>query len=276
MERHKNLWRRYTRNTLGLSGMIILLFVLMTQLFDFIVPYGPREISEDILIMPCFKHVMGTDYLGRDIFSQVLEGVRVSLTIGSLSAITAVFIGLLVGAISGYFGGVLDEILMRVTEIFQSFPRLVLALVFAALFGASLWNVILIISILSWSTIARLTRAEILSVKERQFVEASKISGASKLTLIFGEILPNCLTPAIVNLSFLIGGAIKMEAGISFLGIGDPKLMSMGRILYNARMYYTQAWWMAVFPGVFLAIVIIACNLIGDGLNFSLNPRLNK
>jgi peptide/nickel transport system permease protein len=255
--------------------IIILSLSIVTLLAPQISPYDPRKSSrKEPLVPPNSKHFLGTDDLGRDVFSQVLEGIGVSFIISIIAATTSVTLGTLVGAISGYYGGVIDGVLMRLTELFQTIPRFFMALVLAAIFGGSLWNIILVISLLTWPSTARITRANFLSLKERDFVSSAKAMGASKLTIIFGEILPNSISPIIVNLSLLMATAIKLEAGISFLGLGDPELISLGKLLYNARMFIRVSWWMAVFPGLALSLLVLGFNLIGDGLNYVLNPRL--
>jgi peptide/nickel transport system permease protein len=219
---------------------------------------------------------MGTDDLGRDIYSGVVYGARVSLTIGVLSGLVSTVIGILVGAISGFHSGMLDEILMRFTEIFQVFPAFILALVFVAIFGPSLTNVIIALGIVGWPSTARLVRAEFLKLKEADFAVAARALGASKIDLIFSEILPNALPVAIVNTSFQVADAILNEAGLSFLGLSDPSLMSWGRILGNSVPYLRIAWWMSVFPGLLILVTVASMNLIGDGFNDVLNPKLRE
>ncbi len=270
-------WKRYRKNRAAVFGLgLICFFVLIALLAPIIAKTGPFKIGTATFMPPSETHYMGTDNLGRDIFSQVVFGARISLMVGFLAASTSAVIGTLVGAISGFFGGKIDETLMRITEMFQIIPRFVLAIVIVALFGSSIWYVIFVIGILSWPSIARLVRAEFLSLKEQEFVEAARSVGVGKLAIIFREILPNASAPIIIALTLQVAGAIELEAGLSFLGLSDPNVMSWGRILHNAQSYLRNAWWMAFFPGLSIFFTALGANLVGDGLNDALNPRLKE
>jgi len=225
---------------------------------------------------PSSQHLMGTDHMGRDLFTDVLYGARTSLQIGFLAATTSVLIGTIVGALAGYYGSYKDEILMRITEVFQVVPRLFLALAAVAIVGPTVWNVIWVIGLTSWPTTARLVRAEFLSLRERPFVEASKGLGAGDIQVIWGEIFPNATSSIVVNSSFEVARAIVLEAGLSFLGLGDANVASWGRTLQEAQSYLQRAWWTSLFPGLFIALTVLGLNLIGDGLNDALNPRLRE
>jgi len=214
--------------------------------------------------------------MGRDLFTDVLYGARTSLQIGFLAATTSVLIGTIVGALAGYYGSYKDEILMRITEVFQVVPRLFLALAAVAIVGPTVWNVIWVIGLTSWPTTARLVRAEFLSLRERPFVEASKGLGAGDIQVIWGEIFPNATSSIVVNSSFEVARAIVLEAGLSFLGLGDANVASWGRTLQEAQSYLQRAWWTSLFPGLFIALTVLGLNLIGDGLNDALNPRLRE
>ena len=187
---------------------------------------------------------------------------------------TSTVIGLTIGSIAGYFGGRADNVLMRITEMFQILPQFFLAIIVVALFGSSLWNIVFVIGILTWPVTARLLRAEFMTLKGREFVDAARALGMSDFDLITREILPNALPPIIVNASLQISGAILLEASLSFLGLGDPDAMSWGIMLHNAQEYFNRAWWMAAFPGLALFATTLALNLTGDGLNDALNPKL--
>ncbi len=276
--RFSEFWRRYKQNKTSLIGLIIVLLFTSVALFAHVIaPYDPFKIAvAQVFEQPSLEFLMGTDALGRDIFSGVIYGARVSLLIGFFAAITSAIIGVLIGSIAGYIGGNTDAILMRITEIFQTIPAFFMALVLVTLFGSNVWNVIILLGVLSWPRTARLVRAEFLSLKEREFVEAARAVGASSAEIVFGEISINSLAPVIVNTSMEVGRAILIEAGLSFFGLGDLNQISWGMMLKNAQQYLRTAWWMALFPGMCIFIVVLALNLVGDGLNDALNPRLKE
>ena len=208
--------------------------------------------------------------------SRVVHGARVSLTIGVMAALTSTAIGITVGALAGFYGGLLDDLLMRITEVLFMIPRIFVALIVVALFGPAMMNVILVIGLLSWPVIARLVRAEFLSLKEREFVEAARSLGSSNWDLMFSEILPNGLAPVVVATSLQVGQAILIESTLAFLGLGDPTTPSWGLLLNSAQPWLEKAWWMSFFPGVSLALTVLGLNLVGDGLNDAINPALKE
>jgi len=271
-------WRRYRKSRSGLAGLALVAgFVLLAGLAGLIAPFAPLDTKTGTPFeRPGPIHYFGTDDLGRDVFSGVVHGARVSLAVGFLAAITSTIIGILIGAMAGYFGGWADDLLMRVTELFMVIPVFVLGLLLVALFGPSVGNVIVVISILSWPGTARLVRAEFLSLKSREFVEAARSLSASHLDIIFSEILPNALAPVIITTSLRVATAILIEAGLSFLGFGDPNTISWGLMLYWAQNFIRHAPWMAVFPGLAISLTTLAFNLVGDALNDALNPRLKE
>jgi peptide/nickel transport system permease protein len=272
-------WLKYKRNTLAAVGIIMAFFMIgVGILAPIIAPYNPLKLGDKTFVPPTLtwdlrEHLFGTDDLGRDILSGSVFGIRISLIIGSLATVISLAVGVPLGAISGYFGGRIDDVLMRVTELFLVIPKLFLAIVLVAFFGSSLWNLILVLGVLSWPSIARLVRGQFLTLKERQFVEASRALGASERTIIFREILPNAMPPVIVNATLLVSSMILTEAGLSFLGLGDPTVMSLGTMLHNAQDFITRAWWMMLFPGLAIFIIALAITLVGEGLNEALNPR---
>jgi peptide/nickel transport system permease protein len=270
-------WRRFCQNRLALVGLVLLvLTVAMAVLAAVVTPEGPFKIAGGRLRPPSLEHWLGTDHLGRDVLAGVLYGARTSLMVGLLSVILSVAIGVVVGALAGYYGGWIDDVLMRITEIFQVMPRFFLALFVVAIFGANLWGIIFVIGILNWSEIARLLRAEFLSLKERPFVTAARAYGAGNLQIIVQEILPNASSPVIVAGSLQIASAVLLEAALSFLGVGDPNTMSWGTMLNSAQQYLRYAWWTATFPGLAICVMTLGVALVSDGLNDALNPRLKE
>lgn len=269
-------WYRFQRNRLGLAGLIFIILCIGVAIFaPLLTNKDPLEGGSNALLAPGRDgYLLGTDDLGRDIWTQLIYGARVSLTVGVLSALSTCIIGVAVGSLAGFFGGWVDAILMRISEFFQTLPRFVLALVVVALFGSGIFKLILVIAVLSWPQVARLVRAQFLSLRESPFVEAARVGGMGKLPLIVVEILPNALPPVIVVMSLDIAGAILIEAGLGFFGLGDPNLVSWGGMLNQAQVYLRQAWWLAFFPGLAISLIVLAFNLLGDSLNDALNSRL--
>lgn len=219
---------------------------------------------------------MGTDDLGRDIFTEVLYGERVSLVIGFLASSIAFTVGVIAGAVSGYFGGTTDMIVMRVTELFQVVPRIFLVIITVALFGAHIEVTAIAIGITSWPASARILRAEFLSRRDSEYVMAARVIGASNWHLIVREILPNAIAPVIVAATLNVATTILLEASLAFLGLSDPNVSSLGRMLQGSIQFLQIAWWMSVFPGLVVVLLVVSINLIGDGLLDSLNPKLQQ
>ena len=274
----ENKWRNFYSNWVSVLGLIILLLLTVTALIGpLIAPFDPEDLEIGrMATAPNSMYWVGTDELGRDVFSRAVTATRVSLLVGIIAAGVSTLVGLLVGSLSGFFGGWLDHILMRITEVFQVVPQFFLAVVLVALFGASVLNIIVAIALLTWPIIARLTRSEFLSLKTRQYVDAAYLGGASNTRLIFREILPNAMGPIIVSATLLVGRAMLTEAGLSFLGLGDPSRISLGVMLYQSRPFVQFAWWAALFPGMMIFLAVLSTNLIGDGLNDVINPHLNE
>jgi peptide/nickel transport system permease protein len=270
------LWYRFTRSK---AAVVALAFVALTILVALFAPLiqtsNPFSGGPDAMRPPLTAgHFLGTDHLGRDVYSQLVNGARASLLIGFAVAFAGTVIGVIIGALSGFFGGWVDQVLMRISEFFQTLPRFVLALVIIALFGSSLVTLIFVLSILSWPQTARVARTGFQSLRSAAFVDAARVSGMPRRTIIAREILPNVLSSVIVVGSLDVGGSILIAAGLSFFGLGDPNQVSWGGMLQQAQLYLSQAWWMAVFPGTAIALLVLALNLVGDGLNDALNPRL--
>lgn len=271
----REFWRRYRRSLAGVVGLAtIALLAIVAVMADLIAPANPFALSPESFRPPGLRHLMGTDDLGRDIWSGVVYGARVSLLVGLLTAGASTLFGILIGGVSGYYGGTIDDVLMRLTEFFMVIPRFFLALVIIALFGASLWGIILVLAALSWPMTARLFRAEVLRLKSLEYVVAARAMGCEDVPILLKQILPNALSPIIVNISVQVAYAIILEAGLSFLGLGDPSSMSWGVMLSNAQQFLRRAWWTATFPGLAIFLAVFGFNLVGDGLNDALNPRL--
>jgi peptide/nickel transport system permease protein len=269
--------RRFLRNRAAVIGLAMLaVLVLCATLAGMLGGASPRTMGDVPLASPSRQHPFGTDDLGRDVWTGVLHGSRVSLFVGVAAATTSAAIGILIGAFAGYYGGRLGDVLMRVTEFFLVVPTFLLALVLVAVSRPSIWKIIVTIGALGWPSTARLVRAEFLSLREREFVMAARAIGAGSERIVFRQILPNATPPIIVNTSLGVAAAILVEAGLSFLGLGDPNMFSWGLMLRNSREFLQMAWWMPTFPGLAIFLTVLSLNLVGDGLNDALNPRLRQ
>lgn len=270
----REFWKKYARNRGAVFGLyVVLVFMLVGALSPWLAPFQPLSIGKDSFHAPDSRYLMGTDDLGRDLLSGILWGSRISIMVGLIAAATSTLIGVIVGSVSAYYGRMVDDLLMRVTEFFLVIPRFFLVLIIVALFGSSIWHIILVIGILSWPVTARLVRAEFLSLREKEFVQGVRAMGASDPRIILRHLLPNAGPPIIVSGSLQIARAILMEAGLSFLGLGDPNQITWGVMLYNAQRFLRHAWWTATFPGLAIFFIVMGFNLIGDGLNDALNPK---
>jgi peptide/nickel transport system permease protein len=269
--------RRFSRSSSGVVGLVLTLAVLVVAVFaESIAPHDPFRAVGSPFQPPSGRHWMGTDDLGRDLFSAVVAGARTSMTVVvAVSAISAV-IGLVVGAVAGYRGGLVDDGLMRVTEMFQSVPRFFLALLVVALFGAGLSNLILLLGVTSWPLLARVVRTETLSLREREFVGAARALGASNARIVIGHILPHVVPAALVIIALMGSRVILLEASLSFLGLGDPNAMSWGLLANNAQRFMRVAWWMTVFPGLAILVAVLGLNLLSDAINSALDPHVRS
>ena len=270
--------RMFAANYAAIAGLVILLLIIVVALigpllyqtdpFEMVwAPFSPPGVEGFLL---------GTDYLGRDLLAQIIHGGRATLAVGCAAALLSVFIGITFGALSGFYRGWVEEVLMRITEFFQVLPTLLFSMVLVALFGASLAMITFAIGIVSWTAVARITRAEFLKIRELEYVTAARSGGAKNLNLIFCVILPNALPPIVVQAALLVGFAILFEAGLSFLGLSDPNVMSWGGIMGNNRPYILLHGHTIMYPGLAIFISVLSISLIGDGLNDALNPKLRK
>jgi len=270
-----SFWHIYAKNRLAFFSLWILAGILLLGLLGpHFSPFDPHRVGLGKMYTPVgLRFVMGTDNLGRDVLSRFLWGAQTSLFVGFAAAAASTILGVLVGTFAGYVGGFVDSLLMRVTELFQVIPRFFLALLLVALFGANIWNIIFAIGVLSWPVTARLVRSEFLSQRQRYYVDAARMQGASTWNLIFAEIMPNVMGVVIVNSTLMVGQAMLLEAGLSYIGVGDPSTVSWGTMLNEAQRSLGRAWWMSVFPGLGIFLSVLSLNIVGDGLSDVLNPR---
>ena len=265
-------------NRAAVVASVILVMIVLAAVFGpMLYPTDPFEMVWVPFTPPGTDgFILGTDYLGRDMLSGLLNGGRVSLTIGLVAALMSVFIGITFGALAGFYRGLVEEVLMRITEFFQVLPTLLFSMVIVALFGASLTVVTIAIGIVSWTAVARITRAEFLRIRELEYVTASRAAGASNMVLMTRVILPNALPPIIVQAALMVGSAILFEAGLAFLGLSDPNVVSWGQIIGSNRTYILDASFTVTIPGLAIFVTVLSISLIGDGLNDALNPKLRR
>jgi peptide/nickel transport system permease protein len=270
-----SLWARLLKDRGAAASLAILsLFVLGGIFSKAIAPDDPSQMSRNLLAPPSLDHPFGTDELGRDLLSRVIYGARTSLTIAVFSVALGTAIGLFFGLIAAYYGQLTDSVVMRIMDAFMAFPGLILALVLASILGPGVKSAVIAISCFSIPSVSRLLRASVLEVKERPFVEASRAAGAGDRYLMFRVILPNCSSPILVHIAFASAGAILVEAGLAFLGLGvQPPTPSWGSLLDYGRRYSSQAYWYVVAPGGVLFIVVMALNILGDSLRDLLDPQ---
>ena len=272
-------WRETVRlfcaNRAALLGFIFVCgFILVGVFGPIIMPADPFEMVAPPLVGPSGETYFGSDYLGRDVFIGIIHGARPTMIIALTATLVTVSIGLTIGAVAGFYGGMIDNVLMRVTEFFQVLPPLVFAMVIVAVFSSDIVVVILAIAVTTWPTEARLTRAEFLKIKEYEYVTASKALGDRNFRIITKIILPNAMPPIIIAITLRIGITVIYEAALSFLGLTDPDLVTWGKMIGQSRDFFFDAWWTVTFPGVAILMVVLCIALIGDGLNDAFNPKL--
>ncbi|AOG07497.1 ABC transporter permease [Bosea sp. RAC05] len=267
----------YFRSPPAVIGLLLLMLVLaMAVSADWLYPRDPLALAGRPLIWPFAnpRFLLGTDNSGRDIAAQIFHGARISLLIGLVATLISVVIGITIGAVAGYYGDWVDTVLMRVTEAFQTLPNFILLLVLVAVFGSTITTVTVAIGIVSWPASARLTRAEFLSLRNREFVQAGRTLGLRDARLIFGEILPNALPPVIVYASVVMAIAILLESALAFLKLSDPNVASWGNLIGAGRDVLRVQWYVSAIPGIAILVTVLAVSLVGQGLNDALNPRL--
>jgi len=270
---------KFKKNKLALFGTVIILIMFFVGIFAPVLsPYNPNKINVDHIFLSPFQnnHILGTDGLGRDVLSRIIWGTRVSIKVGFVATGISIIIGILIGSIAGYYGRMVDSVLMRFVDMMLCFPSFFLILSVVAITKPCITNIMIIIGLTSWMGIARLVRGEFLSLKEREFTQAAKIMGASNMRIIFRHILPNAMAPVYVAATFGIAGAILTESALSFLGLGvQPPTSSWGNLLSTGKSTIEFAWWITAFPGLAILITVLSYNLLGEGLRDILDPRLD-
>jgi len=274
-----DVWRRFCRNKAGLAGLAVTVLLVLTAIFaDLVAPYSP--VAQDLnntFSRPTLQNVMGTDNFGRDIFSRVIFGTRTSLRIGFIAVGAGLIVGLILGSLAGFYGGTLDNVLMRFIDILISIPSILLAIAIVAALGPGLTNVMIAVGLASIPGYTRITRAAVLTIREREFVEAARAIGSSDFGIITRHILPNCLAPIIVQATLGLSGAILSAAALSFIGLGiQPPTPEWGFMLSDGRRFIREYSHMVTFPGLAIVTVVLAINMVGDGLRDALDPKLKK
>ena len=277
--RQREFWARLKRNRMAMIGLGLVLGLFMVSIFaPWLAPYDPNSINlKEVLMPPSPAHYLGTDTLGRDVLSRIIFGSRVSLKVGFVAVGLATLIGLFVGALAGYYGGWVDQGLMRLVDLMLCFPAFFLILAVIAVLEPSIWNIMVVIGLTGWMGVARLVRAEFLSLREREFVTAARALGASDTRLIMRHMLPNALAPVMVSATLGVAGAILTESALSFLGLGvQPPTPSWGNILTAGKDNIEIAWWLSVFPGLAILVTVMSYNLLGEGIREAIDPRLKE
>ncbi|MFC4625732.1 ABC transporter permease subunit [Daeguia caeni] len=281
----KDFWYYFSVNRGAVIGLIIFLALVLVAIFaPYLAPHDPTEQFRDNLLTPPFwetggttEFLLGTDAVGRDILSRLIYGARYSLLVGFIIVVFSMCLGIVIGLVAGYFGGGIDTVFMRIMDVMLAFPSLLLALVLVAILGPGLINAVIAITLVLLPHFSRLTRAAVMAEKEREYVTAAKLVGASKIRLMFKTILPNCLAPLVVQATMSFSNAILDVAALGFLGMGaQPPTPEWGTMLAEAREFIMRAWWVVTFPGLAILITVLAINLIGDGLRDALDPKLKR
>ena len=277
--RQREFWTHFKRNRMAMTGLALVLGLFVVSVgAPWLAPYDPLSINlQEVLMPPSPAHYLGTDTLGRDVLSRIIYGSRVSLKVGFVAVGLATLIGLFIGALAGYYGGWVDSALMRLVDLMLCFPAFFLILAVIAVLEPSIWNIMGVIGLTSWMGVARLVRAEFLSLREREFVTAARALGAGDTRLILRHMLPNALAPVMVSATLGVAGAILTESALSFLGLGvQPPTPSWGNILTAGKDNIEIAWWLSVFPGLAILVTVMSYNLLGEGIREAIDPRLKE
>ena len=269
----------FKKNKLALYSLIFILLIILAAVFaPYISPYNPDKINVNAILQPpSFAHILGTDQLGRDVFSRLIYGSRISVEVGFISVSISLFIGIIIGAFAGYYAGLTDGFLMRFVDIMLTFPSFFLILAVSAILRPSIINIMIIIGLTSWMGVARIIRAEFMQNREKDYVLSAKAAGASDLYIMFIEILPNVVAPILVSATLGIAGAILIQASLAFLGIGImPPTPSWGGMLSRGKTYIMVAWWLTLFPGIAILLTVLSFNLVGEAVRNALDPRYSS
>ncbi len=271
----QGFWRRFFSNPRVALGLTWLLFIVaLAAAAPLLAPESPFAIVAKPFAPPLQEFLFGTDSLGRSLAAGLVHGAPTSLLIAVLATLAAVAFGTLIGAVAGFYGGIVDDVLMRLTEFFQTIPAFIFAIVLVAILSPSGTSLVVAIATVSWPPIARVVRGEVLTIKSREFVQAAIVAGQRDPTILLGQVLPNALSPLIVTGSLLVANAILIESALSFLGLGAPNLMSWGFQIGAGRAFLRDAWWLVTIPGIAILLTVLSINLVGEGVNDTLNPRL--
>ncbi len=277
LERLRNYWAIYSESKVHVVALILFIAeVILATLAPYLPLPDPHALKYPMFLPPSTKHPFGTDSMGRDIFSRVIWGARTSLEVGVIAAGISALVGILIGAIAGYYGGLMDDVLSRITDIFLMIPAFFLILYVAAVYGASIYCIMAIIGLTIWPSNARIMRAQVLSLKEREFIQAEVLMGASNFRILFHHIIPNAIQPVLANTILQMARAIIIEASLSYIGVGDPNVISWGRMIYEGQAFLATYPWVPLFPGLAIAYTVFLVNVIGDGLSKVLAPKIGR
>jgi peptide/nickel transport system permease protein len=271
----QGFWQRFLGNPRVTLSLLWLAFIVaVAAAAPLLAPTNPFAIVSKPFSPPFGQFLLGTDSLGRSLSAGLIYGARTSLLIAIIATLAAVAFGTLIGSVAGFYGGIIDDVLMRLSEFFQTIPSFIFAIVLVAILSPSAGSLVIAIATVSWPPIARVVRGEVMSIKSREFVQAAIVVGQRDVAILVGQVLPNALSPLIVTGSLLVANAILIESALSFLGLGAPGLMSWGFQIGTGRPFLRDAWWLVTVPGVAILLTVLAINLVGEGLNDALNPRL--